>query len=584
MHLASTTLILCNRQMEDLITTLQHTKQHTKLADLIAEEDQLEIDRFNAELHQNKQAMLNCRIDRKAKAPFDAFIRAYAINDKIAMIQLVDISVETRKKEEESQKKWINNFESLFANAHDIMNLFSLSQRKILRWNPQAAVSMGFTKEEMENVAIEELYPPEELLKLGATFQKLAENGFSENKLKIYNSKKELRDIWIRSFVVQYEPEILCLVHTIDITDEKEKERRQLKETRLAALGEASASLAHEINNSLQAIQFNLYLVRDEAKKLLPANIYARLDKIENNLAHIESVIRNIQNYTHISETGKSNVFVNTVIESALQILEGYLETRHIEVKLDVTKDIKPLTINSNQVVQILLILIKNACQAMMTSKTRILIISAEMNRSNDLLVNIKDTGCGIPEDTKENLFKNFVTTKPAGVGLGIGLSVASKLARVNDIELSFKSEVDVGSVFTLKFNGAKKETQASKTPSKVLLYVDDKGGLFPSYEDSLGKLNFTVIKAMSAREAIKILMSNRVDMVMCVENLYPISGVEFIKEATNVYAGPMCLVTDASRKGTEKKRLISDEISVDIMNYPCEFDVFCGTIKQLIK
>jgi DNA-binding NtrC family response regulator len=141
-----------------------------------------------------------------------------------------------------------------------------------------------------------------------------------------------------------------------------------------------------------------------------------------------------------------------------------------------------------------------------------------------------------------------------------------------------------VGSVFTLKFNGVKKALQSAKAANKVLLYVDDKGGLFPSYEESLAKLNFTVIKAMSAREAIKILMNNRVDMVMCVENLYPITGVDFIKEASNVYAGPMCLVTDASRKSTEKKRMISDEISVDIMKYPCEFDVFCGTIKQLVK
>ncbi len=556
---------------------------HKDFRQLIVKDDLYAYDVFKEELKTKHQSMFNCRMTLPGGGLFDALVRAYLVGDNEAISHIIDVSVEARKKEEEAQKKWIGYFERLFANSKDIMNLFSMTQRKILRWNPQAAIAMGYSKDELNDVPIEKIYPPEELLKLGASFQRLAADGFAEEKLKIYRKGKDLGDIWIRSFVIQYEPEVLCLVHTIDISEEKERERALLKETRLAALGEASASLAHEINNSLQSIQFNLYLLKEE-KARLPEDCFKRIEKIEMNVTHIGSVVRNIQNYTHFSRSGKTNVFVSSIVESSKQILEGYVANRQIEVISEVEQNLPPISVDPNQIQQILLILMKNAIQSMISSEVRKLLIAVKSDENGNVVLILKDTGCGIPPEVKKNLFESFVTTKPMGVGLGLGLSVAKKLAFANKVDMTFTSEVGVGTEFILTFKKQKEEGVETNLQSYVLLYVDDKDSLFPSFENFLASKNITVIRSQSAKEAVKTLVNNHVDLVMCVENMYPVSGIAFLKEAVNFYSGPICLIRDANNPmKSEGGAPVELQKGVDTLEYPCEVDVFASKIGEMM-
>jgi len=555
------------------------------IKDLVAKDDLTAFDVFKEELEKKSQAMFNGRVTTAAGAPLDAMFRAYLLKGKKEAISfIIDVSSEARKREEESQKKWIDHFERLFANSKDIMNLFSMTQRKILRWNPQAAIAMGYSKDELSNVPIEKIYPPEELLKLGASFQRLAAEGFSEEKLKIYRKGKDLGDIWIRSFVIQYEPEVLCLVHTIDITEEKERERVLLKETRLAALGEASASLAHEINNSLQSIQFNLYLLKEE-KARLPDDCFKRLEKIEMNVTHIGSVVRNIQNYTHFSRAGKTNVFLSSIIESAKQILEGYVANRQIDLVCDIEQNLPPISVDPNQIQQILLILMKNAIQSMISTPLRKLLVSAHREGDSKIILKLTDTGSGIPPEVKKNLFESFVTTKPIGVGLGLGLSVAKKLAVANKLDMTFTSEVGLGTEFVLTFTMESPEAGKEEAPAGfVLLYVDDKDSLFPSFESFLASKHITVIRSQSAKEAVKTLVNNHVDLVMCAENMYPVSGHAFLKEAANLFSGPICLMRDVNNPmPTGGAGPTEIPKNVDTLDYPCEVENFSNKVNEMM-
>ncbi len=551
-----------------------------KLSELIAKDDLPSYELFKEDLSKLKTAILTCRLAERGANPIDSFLRAQTSSDGAVFAQVFDISSEARKKEEESQKKWIGYFERLFANSKDIMNLFSMTQRKILRWNPQAGVAMGYTKEDLENVPIEKIYPPEEIIKLGDTFEKLAKMGFAEAKLKIYRKGRDNGDIWIRAFVVQYEPEVLCLVHTIDISDEKERERILLKETRLAALGEASASLAHEINNSLQSIQFNLYLLKEE-KARLPEDCFSRLEKIETNVTHIGSVVRNIQNYTHFSRFGKSNVFLSSIVESSLQILEGYIQNRQVELCTEIERNLPPIGVDPNQIQQIVLILLKNAVQALVNSPVRKITITAKIDDSHHIILSIKDSGSGMPEEVKRHLFESFVTTKPIGVGLGLGLSVAKKLATANGVTISFNSEVGVGTEFILAFN--QHASDEHREAAKVLLYVDDKDSLFPSFEEYLSAQNITVIRSRSAKEAIGILMSNHIDLIMCAENMYPVSGYAFLKEAAHTFKGPMCLTQDSHNPLATGGQLELTQ-HVEKLQYPCDVQVFSQIIASMLS
>lgn len=574
---------LANIKFEQLLNNLKYKPGN--LEQLFRDEEQLAFNVFLEELKTNQQAMLSSRLTPPHGTSFDVFIRAFCITETDVLLHFVDISWEAKKKEEESQKKWIRYFEHLFANSKDILNLFSLTHQKILRLNPHASEVLGYSRDDLEKTPIEKIYPPEELLKLGATFQRLGEAGVAEEKLKIYDKQGKLRDIWSRAFVIQYEPETLCLVHTIDITEEKEKERRLLKETRLAALGEASATLAHEINNSLQSIQFNLYIVR-EAREQLPETLIKRLKSIENSVTHIGTVVRNIQNYTNISRAGKTNVFISTLVEGALQLLEGYVESRQVQTSQMIPKNLPPVHVNPNQVQQILLILFKNAIQAMTNSLKKELFLTAE-NDDKKVILRIKDSGSGIPDEIKDRVFDALVTTKPIGVGLGLGLSVAKKLCEANNITIEFESEIEKGTEFILTFivPEEEKKPEAVKLPQQnILLYVDDEDTLFPSFEESLEKLKITVIKAYSVKEGLDILSNNRVDAILCSERMYPVSGYGFVKSARELFEGSICLMQGAQklRSGPDAKGI--EKLKLSYLKYPCEFGEFLNRVKDLLK
>lgn len=545
-------------------------------SELLGSTKKSEIEKFFNDIRSDNSGLLYGRISAPDNAPMDVLVRAHRIDSNSALIQIIDISADVQRKEEESQKKWIHYFEHFFANTKDIVNLFSLTQRKILRWNTQAGETLGFDKGDLENLPIEDIYPPAELMKLGAAFERLAEKGFVEEKLKCYNKQRDLQDIWIRAFVIQYEPEVLCLVHTIDITKEKEREQQLLKETRLSALGEASATLAHEINNSLQSIQFDLYFL-GELEEVMSDDINKRIKTIEHNTLHIGSVVRNIQNYAHFSPADGVNTLVGTLVEGVALILDGYLKSHKIKLEINVPKNLSPVCVDPNQVQQILLILVKNAAQAMAHSEQKFLYISAIKSGSGLDLV-VKDTGPGIPESVRARLFDAFVTTKTSGTGLGLGLSVAKKLAAANNITMSFTTEEGVGAEFTLSFPVT--ELHPSK-PSEILLYVDDRDTLLPSITNELVNQGITIISARACDEAMSILRQSSVRMVVCAENMYPISGLAFIKEARTVFSGPICVTHDAAKLPDGVTNYA--ELSVDFIAYPCEHAIFCEKVSALL-
>lgn len=578
MDVKQTDFLMMNAAMETFLTKNGISKND--LTFLKSKDDSSAYDGFVQSLAETGQAVIQGHFSNSGNTSFDVFIRAYSLNPAMSLIHMVDTSRETRKKEQELQRTWIDYFEHLFANCKDILNLFSLTQMKILRWNPQAGALMGYTQDDFAKMAIEDIYPPEELIKLATTFKRLREEKVVEEKLKLYDKSKKLKDIWIRAFVVQEEPETLCLVHTIDITNEKEIERNLLKEARLSALGEASANLAHELSNSLQAIHLNLYLVK---KDNLPDSSKKRLDMIETALTHIKSVVLNIQDFTHVSSTNKSNVFISMIVEKSFQIMEGYLKSKEVEMSYDAEKNLAPIYVDPNQIQQVLMILIKNAAQAMSTSKIRKLKIFTKKDANGILELHIQDTGSGIKPEVRDRLFESFVTTKPTGIGLGLGLSIAKKLSNTNGIDISFTSELDVGTDFILTFKNAHESQQKEKKQSKVILYVDDEDSLFPSYEESLKKMNILVIKSFTPKDAIKVLLANRIDMIMCAEYMYPVSGYDFIIEAKNIFNGPICLINDSKNKAALSESGLKDP-SVETLTYPCSLDSFHSKIQTMLE
>jgi PAS domain S-box-containing protein len=432
----------------------------------------------------------------------------------------------------------IQNFKNLFTNSHDAMNLFSLSTGRVLVQNEAAYRLTGYTEADYVNIPIENFYPPEELPKVAANFQKQVEVGFVEEKVKMYCKGRELKDLWIRSYVVQTTPEIICITHTIDLTLEVAKHHRQIEEAKLAVLGLSAAEVAHELGNALQSFEYNIYKLEGKLVTDGKVDHLMYLENIKDVSHFMGQILKNISSYS----VGKSQVChgvsVNSVVESALQLLSGYVKHNKIEVRRSYDKSAPPVTTDPNQLQQIVVNIVKNAIQAMMNTTTKVLTVST-LPINGAIQLRIEDTGAGIPNHLTYKMFSLFETSNGPDQGSGIGLAIAKDLATKNKIDIQFETEINQGTQFVLSIPCS---TETSSARNSIVI-GENYNALRPTV-DGLRSDGFEPFITTKLTDALKILELQNIESVICEQDMYPISGLEF---ARNFLRGgtPCFLIVD---------------------------------------
>ena len=222
---------------------------------------------------------------------------------------------------------------------------------------------------------------------------------------------------------------------SIDITRTKqaEAESRQLEAqlthlSRVTMLGELSGSLAHELNQPLTAILSNA----QAAQRLMAQNRESR-EEIQEILAEIIAedkrageVIRNMRGLLKKGETRAEALDVPAVVDESLRLLHGDLLAHGVTVNKDFGPGLPPVRADRVQIVQVLVNLLTNACDAMNhgngSGHEKKLLLSAAREDPGFVRVSVADSGSGIAGDDADRIFEPFVTTKTAGMGLGLAL------------------------------------------------------------------------------------------------------------------------------------------------------------------
>lgn len=445
-------------------------------------------------------------------------------------------------------------FTHLFANSRDMMNLFSLTQGRIIMLNTAAEQCTGYTLAELSELPIERLYPPAELPKLALAFDRLRTTGYSSERLAMYVKGGELRDIWTRSYVIQKEPEWVCLVHTIDVTEDNRKQERELRNARLATLGESSATMAHELKNALQSMQFNLAFLRTRLADDTSPRTQTVLKRLERAASHMDDVISGIQKFARGSKHSSAYISLPSSVQAALTLMDGYIRTKGVQVTCDVEPALPVVWSDRAQVEQILVILIKNAVQAMDGRAERRLRVSVSSGPKDCARIDLADTGGGLPAEMLSRVFESFATTKPVGVGIGLGLATAKQLASNNGIELSFESVAGVGATFSLTFSvmrlGERDSSPGSEVAGRTILLVGDDAAVLDAATAALLEGGARTLVATSASEATQILRVHSVEVVVCDDAMYPVDAKAFLAAARSIYSGPVCLLAEPQRAG----------------------------------
>jgi len=444
-------------------------------------------------------------------------------------------------------------FEHLFANSRDMMNLFSVTQGKIILFNAAAREATGYTPEELAHAPVSALYPPEEHAKLALAFERLVTTGYSSEKLRMFAKSGELRDIWTRSYVVEREPEVICLVHTVDITEENRKRERDLREAKLATLGQSSAVLAHELKNALQSMQYSLGTLRMQLELGDRERVASSLQRIERAVTHMDSVIASVERST-ANPRGNAHISLESALQNVTLLLRGYLDAKSVELRTELEPSLPPVWCDATHLEQILVVLIKNAAQAMAGRPQRKLTVRAQV-AGDGVLLELEDTGGGMPPEIQARAFEAFSTTKPAGLGMGLGLSTARELAAKSAIDITFRSEPGVGTTFSLRLRvsgDSARELSSAALAGRVLLVVGDEPSTLEQASTALRLAGARVLVATSAADGLRLLRLHAVEAIVCDDAMYPVRGRAFVADAHGFYHGPVCLLVDGAEQDAQ--------------------------------
>ena len=229
----------------------------------------------------------------------------------------------------------------------------------------------------------------------------------------------------------------------VDITQSRELYLRMLQSEKMGAIGMLAGNIAHELNNPLTGIRSLTQVLLHEVKK--DSTLHADLIEIEKASARSQRIIKNLLDFSKDEEQPWEYISVDEVVEKTLPMLKSALRTHRTEVDLE-TLD-KTVYIEPHLLQQVVFNLINNACQSM-KDPGRLRVATYEKN--GEVLLEIEDTGVGIPQEIQAKVFEPFFTTKKEGQGTGLGLSMSKSIIEQFGGRIEFRPAQPAGTCFVI--------------------------------------------------------------------------------------------------------------------------------------
>ena len=262
-----------------------------------------------------------------------------------------------------------------------------------------------------------------------------------------------------------------------DITDRKVADARLASMEKHESIGRLAQGVAHEINTPIQYLKDSVSFVQDGVQELLEyidklhaampqppepdenveelrTELPPALKLMADGLSRIALIVRSMKDFSHADQNEVGAVDLNRAIDSTLVVATSeYKLVADVETDLG---EIPPVTCNGGQINQVFLNLVVNAAHAIAdkvkgTSERGKIKVRTRAD-GEYVVVEIEDTGGGIPEHVRERIFDQFFTTKEVGRGTGQGLSVARKvIVNAHNGSIDFTTEVGKGTTFIVK-------------------------------------------------------------------------------------------------------------------------------------
>ncbi len=245
----------------------------------------------------------------------------------------------------------------------------------------------------------------------------------------------------------------LHLHHQLSETHEalKQSQAQLIQSSKMAAVGQLAAGVAHELNTPLGAMN----LAIEGALRVLdkkPERAESRLERALKSGNQLKEIVSKLLHYSKPTDAEGQDTYLHTVLTDSLELLGHQLRLDNVEVEAEL-HEVPPIVANHNELQQVVINLLTNARDAIVSrSPDRPLIEARTFCTADTVSLSVRDNGTGMDEKTRERVFEPFFTTKDVGKGTGLGLSVTKEIIDRNRGRIEVETALGSGTTITLKF------------------------------------------------------------------------------------------------------------------------------------
>jgi two-component system NtrC family sensor kinase len=316
---------------------------------------------------------------------------------------------------------------------------------------------------------------------------------------------------------------------------EDQTERRRLQEQliqseKMSAIGQLIAGVAHDLNNPLASVVgFSDFLA--EAAEI-PPSLREPLQVIRQEAERAATIVKNLLSFARTQEGERTRQPIRVLLESTLVLLRNQLMAHKVEAALDVEPGLPDLEVSANQIKQVFVNLINNACQAIESDAPSGRIWITAKRAPEGVAVSVTDSGPGMTAEVAAHVFEPFFTTKPEGQGTGLGLSICQGIVREHGGHITVETRPGGGATFTVELPIRADATRAPAAPAPPpgsrplnILVVDDEPHILHYMRATLESWGHTVEVASDGTYALERALAGQFDVIICDLRMPHLSG-----------------------------------------------------------
>jgi len=324
-----------------------------------------------------------------------------------------------------------------------------------------------------------------------------------------------------------------------DLTDQRRMEDQHLRNNRMESIGTLAGGIAHDLNNVLAPIMMSIELLKYDSS--IDAERTTILDTIQVSCSRGADLVRQVLSFARGLDGKRISVRVRHLIEE-LNAMIGKTFPSNITITTRVPNDLWSIVGDPSQLHQVLLNLAINARDAMpnggtlamaasnFTLDTKAARASRKACTGRYVLIQVSDTGLGIPPEIRERIFEPFFTTKDFGKGTGFGLATVHTIVKNHGGFLELESEVGHGTVLKVYLPADPAIPSVTTTPpfqselprghDELLLVVDDEFSIRDITQRTLEAFGYRVITANNGAEAVDLFTKQSQEIALVLTDM----------------------------------------------------------------